>query len=58
MPVCVDCKRERPILWSIDRPDRRSGGRMLTESVALCADCFNREAERQGRPDRVKEPTI
>lgn len=55
MPRCYDCRADRPVLWSMDcvRPDDK--GRPVQGSYALCASCWNREAEGQGRTDRVRE---
>lgn len=55
MPRCYDCKADRLMLWSIDCTRTDDKGRPVQGSYALCAGCFNREAERQGRADRVRE---
>lgn len=48
MPKCADCGQERPLLHSIDVPGQLTG-------KALCPTCFNKTAEAQKRPERVKE---
>lgn len=48
MAKCTDCKAEAS-LHSIDRTDAE--GKKVSE--ALCGSCFNAEAAKQGRPERV-----
>ena len=49
MPKCCDCKNEVPLLYSINRLSAKG----VQVSEAVCPACYNAEAKKQGRPERV-----
>lgn len=42
-PMCFDCKKEKPVLYSVNRPGKNP-------SVALCEDCATADLKKQGLP--------